>query len=401
MIIMKTKLFLAAVALPLFFSCTGSKSEPREKEEEMSRPEGMVVLNRTQQEAIGMKLGSFSMRNLTTVVKTNGQLEVPPSGRAEVNAVIGGNVKEIRVFEGDRVEKGQVLAVLEHPDYITLQENFAEAANQLDFLEKDYDRQKELFENNVGAGKDFQKVSSEYNTAKAKYEGLKSRLGLLHISPEAVKKGNITNTISVMSPISGYVSEVVTRIGKYAGATDGLFEITDNSAIHADFMVYENDVALVRKGQKVHFAISNDNGEEWLATIFAIGKEFESNARAVHVHAKLDRNPGNLIPGMYISGHIHTDDHYTRTLPNDAIVREGTKSYMFILDHSGDEEASGEGSDHDRKDYFRMVEVITGREDGGYTEVRLPKPVSGEPKIVLNAAYYLLSDLKKEETGEE
>lgn len=116
------------------------------------------------------------MRNLTTVIKVNGQLEVPPANSAEVTAVIGGNVKSINVFYGDQVRKGQQLVVLEHPDYIVLQENFAEAASRLEFIKKEYKRQKELFENNVGAGRDFQQTKSEYNTIKAKYEGLKSRL---------------------------------------------------------------------------------------------------------------------------------------------------------------------------------------------------------------------------------
>ena len=88
-----------------------------------------------------------------------------------------------------------------------------------------------------------------------------------------------------------------------------LLSITDNREIHADFMVYENDVHLIENGQKVDFTVSNRPGEELSATIFAIGKEFEPNTRAVHIHARLDKNPGNLIPGMYVSGHIHTDEN--------------------------------------------------------------------------------------------
>ena len=133
-------------------------------------------------------------------------MEVPPSSIADITAIIGGNVKEIRVFHGDKVKKGQVLAVLEHPDYISLQEEFSEIANKLEFLEKEYNRQKELFENNVGAGKDYQQVKSEYNTAKSRYEGLKSRLHLLNLSTENVKNGSISNTIRIISPINGYVN---------------------------------------------------------------------------------------------------------------------------------------------------------------------------------------------------
>lgn len=369
------------------------------------------------------------MRNLTTLVKTNGQLEVPPAASADVTAVIGGNVKEIKVFHGDKVNKGQVLAILEHPDYIAIQEEFAETANKLEFLEQEFARQKELFENNVGAGKDFQQVKSEYNTAKARYEGLKSRLQLLNLSPEKVKDGNISNTISILSPINGFVNDVNIKLGTYADAKDQLFSLTDNREIHADFMVYENDVHLLKNGQKVDFTVSNRPGEELSATIFAIGKEFEPNTRAVHIHARLDKNPGNLIPGMYVSGHIHTDENYTRTLPNDAVVTEGTKSYIFILDesveaeeHEGHEhealaenEEGHEGHEHEAEEgheghededsghvmSFRMVEVITGTQENGYTEIKLLSPLPDSTQIVMNAAYYLLADMKKEETEHE
>jgi cobalt-zinc-cadmium efflux system membrane fusion protein len=141
----------------------------------------------------------------------------------------------------------------------------------------------------------------------------------------------------------------------------------------------------------------------------------------VHVHASLDETVPGLIPGMYISGHIHTDENYTRTLPNDAIVSEGTKSYIFVLDeqateaehgheenHAGESdeehgEHSGETQEGENNEVmaFRMVEVITGLQDEGYTEIKLLNPLPDDTQIVMNTAYYLLSDLKKDEAGDD
>jgi len=95
---MKTKLFITLLALVSLISCNTGNNNPQEEEHEVHSPEGVVVLNEAQCEALKLKLGSFQMRNLTTVVKTNGQLEVPPSGRADVTVAIGGNVKSIKVF---------------------------------------------------------------------------------------------------------------------------------------------------------------------------------------------------------------------------------------------------------------------------------------------------------------
>lgn len=429
---MKTKIIIAFIAIATLISCNiKTKTAGEGEEHEEHGPEGVVVLNENQREAINLKLGTFQMRNLTTVVKSNGQLEVPPASSADITAVIGGNVKEIKVFHGDKVSKGQLLAVLEHPDYIALQENFAEVANRLEFLEQEFERQKELFENNVGAGRDFQQAKAEYNTAKAKYEGLKSRLQLLNLSSEKIMEGNISNTININSPINGFVNEVNIKVGSYVDAKDILLEITDNTAIHADFMVYENDVHLVKEGQKVHFTVSNRPDEELTATVFAIGKEFEAKSRAVHVHAKINEKVTGLIPGMYISGHLHTDENYTCALPNDAIVAEGTKSFIFIVDseslekhghdeteghehdaediheemanHDSDEEGHehGDADDNDAAEHemaFRMVEVIPGLKDEGYTEIKLINPLPENTQVVMNAAYYLLADMKKEET---
>ena len=412
-------------------ACNSEQKKQKEHDEhDEHEVEGVVFLNANQREALNLKLGDFQMRNLTTMVKSNGQLEVAPGSSADITAVVGGNVKSIKVFHGDKVSRGQVLAVLEHPDYIVLQEDFAEVASKLDFLEKEYERQKELFENNVGSGKDYQKTKSEYNTTKAKYAGLKLRLQMLNISPEKVQKGEITNTITIKSPIKGFVNEVNIKVGSYVGEKDVLFEVTDNDAIHADFMVYEQDVHLIKEGQKVHFTVSNRPDKEYTATIFAIGKEFDKNNRAVHIHAKVNEDTDGLISGMYISGHIHTDKNYTRTLPNDAIVSEGTKSFIFIVDnelleenkhneHEGHnhelenthEEVADDGHDHkentseinneNNKMAFRMVEIITGLKEEGYTEVKLIDSLPKNTKVVLNAAYYLLADMKKEETEHE
>ena len=419
---MKSKIFIAFIAFATLTSCNLTNSNEYEEEEvdacKVEGAEGVVILNEKQREALELEVGTFQMRNLTTLVKTNGELEVPPSSIADITAIIGGNVKEIKVFHGDKVKKGQVLAVLAHPDYISLQEEFAEMANKLEYLDKEYNRQKELFENNVGSGKDYQLVKSEFNTAKSRYQGLKSRLLLLNLSPENVKNGSISNTINILSPINGYVNEININVGTFVDSKDKLMEVTDNSKIHADFLVFEKDVHTIKKGQKVDFTVSNRPGEELSAKIFAIGKEFEANSRAVHIHAELDNVQTGLIPGMYISGHVHTDENYSLALPEKAVVTEGTKSFIFILDQvaliefAEESEEGGDGCEDDCEDKcedeekviigedamaFKMVEVITGQKDAGYTEIRLLDSLPENTQIVMNAAYYLLSDLKKDE----
>jgi len=392
---MKKKIYIVLIALVTitgFVSCSSNNAntETEEHEHNEEGEEGVVVLNKSQQKFLNLKIGAFDMRNLTTVVKINGQLEVAPKDRAGVTAIVGGNVKDIKVFQGDKVKKGQVLAVLEHSDYITIQEEFATISNNLEYLKQEYERQKELFDNNVGAGKDYQKAKSEYNNAKVKYESLKSRLLLLHLSPEQVKKGKISNTINIISPISGFVNSVNIMVGIYVDTKTKMFELADNSKIHADFKVYEKDVYLLKIGQKIHFTVSNKEQKEYTAEIFAIGKQFENDTRSVHIHANILEDKIELIPGMYITGHLHTDKNYVKTLPNDAIVTQGVKSYIFIVEEENNENTK-----------FKMTEIIKGRSDDGYTQVNFPEELPEDVRVVLNKAYYLFSDMDKDELGDD
>ncbi len=412
----KLYIILTALSIAIFtISCNTQTGETEKHDEHDLHHEhgesGIVRLNENQQRALGIKTGSFQMRNLTTAVKANGQLNISPADKAEVSAVIGGNVKSIKVFVGDKVKKGQVLAVLEHPDYIKLQEDFAVSANESEFLKQEYERQKKLFENDITAQKKYQKAKTAYNIAKAKYEGLKSRLLLLKLSPEKVKNGQISNTIPILSPVSGSVNRVNVKLGTFADAKDIMFEIADNSKIHADFTVYEKDIHLLEKGQIVHFTVSNHPDKEFTARLFAIGTAFDSDTHSVLVHADIEGDTKNLIPGMYISGHLHTDKHYVRTLPDDAIVKDGTKSYIFITEekHKNHEHEAHETHNHETENEhahepdehtiaYKMTEVITGNSDEGFTQVSLIDSLPEGSKIVLNAAYYLLADMKKEET---
>lgn len=386
---MKTRYIIILILALGIISCKNTHEEVHTDahNENEHEKEEVVLLSKEQIDALNLKTGFMQKRNLTTVVKLNGQLEVPSSSKADITSSMGGNIKEIKVFHGDMVKKGQIVAVLEHPDFVALQEDFAQEASNLQFLESEFERQKTLYDNNVASGKEFQKIKAQYNSAKAKVNGLKARLKLLNISPQKVLDGTFSTSINIISPISGYVSEIKVNTGSYLDANESIMVITDNTQIHADFLVYENDVQFVKKGQLIHFEVANQSEKEYIASIFAIGMEFEENTRAVHIHAKVE-DPQGLIPGMYISGHLHTDKNYVNTIPDEAIVCEGSKSYVFVVI---DENEDGISS-------FKKEEVIPGLSEGGFTEIKFSPALKPETKIAINSAYYLFSDLNKEST---
>ncbi|MGA9589417.1 MAG: efflux RND transporter periplasmic adaptor subunit, partial [Salegentibacter sp.] len=164
-------------------------------------------------EALGLKVDSLPTKSLTGLVEANGQLRVPPQNEAAITAIIGANVTGIKVIEGDKVNNGSVLAYLSHPDLIKLQTEYTNAYNRMKFLEKEYQRQKRLYEAEVGSGKKFQETEADYNSIKGQVKGLESQLGLLRLNLSRIRQGNVYSQVPVVSPIEGYVEKVNIKVG--------------------------------------------------------------------------------------------------------------------------------------------------------------------------------------------
>lgn len=350
-----------------------------------------VHLSRTQFEALGLKVDTIPSRNMAGSVEATGQLEVPPQNEATVTAMIGANVQDIMVIEGDPVREGQPLAYLTHPDLIQLQTDYLENTQRLEYVEQEYNRQKKLYEEEVGSGKTFQQTKSEYGSLKATVNGLKHQLSMLGIDVSKMQEGELYDRIPVRSPIDGFIKKVAIKLGQFVEPQTELFEVINNHHIHADLMVFEKDVHKVKEGQKVMFTVQSLPGEELAAEIYAVGKSFEQDPKAVHIHAEIENKRGLLLPGMYVKGRILLDEQNTLALPEEAIVREDDKYFVFMVTEAPSD-PSGEW-------HFEPMEVYPGTQDNGWIAIRLLYPNATKRQFAWNSAYYLLAEMKKGEGG--
>jgi len=381
-----------------------SEENHSEEEGHDDHEEGTVSLTELQMNAISLKLVTIENRKMNIAVKASGELEVAPQHKADISSVIGGIVKNIYVIEGDEVKKGKILARIEHPDIIQMQQDYINNLNSLQFLEQEYNRRKILYEEKVGSGKEFQKVTAEYKNSKANLKAQKMKLKMLGLNVSSIEKGNLYSTVNIVSPFNGKVGKVETNIGAYAAPLTKLIEVVNNDELHADVMVFEKDVSKVKVGQLLNFTTSSLPGQEFTGKIHAISPVFEENPKAIHVHAEIKNKNKILIPGMYIHGQIIADDVLTNVLPEKSIVVEDEKAYIFIKtknkEHTHDADGNHEDEDdsHDEpKMTFKMVEVITGISNNGFTEVKLLSELPENTLIVGDGAYFLLAEIRKSE----
>lgn len=342
---------------------------------------------------LGIKVDTLPIRSLSGGIYVNGRLALFPQHQAMVSAILGANVTAIKVIEGEKVKKGQVLAYLSHPNLTNIQTDYIRAYNQMQFLEKEYERQKRLYDEGVGSGKTFQQSLADYRAMKGEAIGLESQLKQLSINVRKVRDGDIFQHVPVVSPIDGNIEKVLVQIGQFVNAQAEILGIINIDHVHADLMVFEKDVYQVKEGQKVTFKVESVPSKTLSAKIFSVGKNFEQNPRAVHVHAEIEQKEYFLIPGMYINGKIHTQSTSVNALPEEAIIVEEGKSYIFMAEvHQEDGKTEW---------MFEPLEIRTGTSDEGWVEINLLEPLPKGVQVAWNNAYYLIAEMKKSETSHE
>jgi cobalt-zinc-cadmium efflux system membrane fusion protein len=377
-------LFFLVLAL---ISCKNNEEkEPIANDSKETETEKSVVtFTDAQIKAIDLQLGNFEKKNLTTTLKINGKLSLPPQHQAQVSILTGGVVKNILVQEGEFVTAGQTLATIVNTEVIQLQQDYLENNANFNYLEKEYQRQKELRDDNINAGKTYQQAQRELQIAQAKKETLSSKLMQLGINANKLSSKNIVSSIAISAPISGYIQHINLSMGKFAEANAVLFEIIDNRFLHLDLKVFEKDIHKIKIGQSITFSDANDVSHTHPAKIYAINKAFEPNEQAVLVHAKINETTETLLPGMYVEARVKINNNNTTALPTEAIVNNGNEHYIFV--------ATG-------KNTFQQIKVTIGTTDLGFTEVKVIDEVPENAKAVIKGAYYLLSELTKG-SGEE
>lgn len=370
-----------------------SHDEGEEGHAEEEGEEGVVEITKEQAETIDLELKPIEQRSLGNTIKVTGQLELFPQDKANISPFVGGNVRSINVIEGDKVNKGQVMAYLEHPDIISMQQEFQEKNDELVFLEQDFERKKILYEKGVSSGREFQMAQSKFRSTQSSVNGLRSKLKLLGINTSKVLEGQFYSAVPIASPIGGFVDDVMVSLGDYVAPQTKMFTVSDNSEIHADFKVYEKDIHKVREGQEIYFTVASKPDELLKAKIHAIGKTFETDPKALHVHAHVSNNDKELLPGMYVEGRIIQDEKLAYAVPEEAIIKEGEQSFIFILDEEGKKEA--------KKMKFKMIPVSTGITDLGFVEINLSVELDKDVKVVTKGAYILSSEMIKGELGHD
>lgn len=375
---MKQYIKLLIISFTLM-SCSSAKEPAPEKKE---TAKDQVTLTAEQMQHAGVQLDTVRRQAINGTVEVNGQIDVPPQNIVSVSFPYNSYLKNTRLIPGMKVHKGDALATMEDPAIIQLQQDYLIAKAKLAYLELDHQRQKTLQENNANSEKVYQQVASELKTQQILVKAYDEKLRLIGINPAGLNENNISRSVVLRAPISGFVSKVNVNTGKYVTASDILFELIDPGDIHATLNVYEKDLLFINQGQAVEITAVNDPKQSYKASVHLINKNI-SDSRNAEVHCHFSGTPPRLLPGMFIQGRIHIVNKEAIAVPEQSVVRHGSE--QLVLLYRGN-------------NTFKLVPVETGINNNGMVEIKGDNLPQGSV-IATQNAYSILAQLKN--TAEE
>ena len=361
--------------LVLIVSCT-SKNETSVGSDSLSL-ENSVTLTAEQFKNAGITVGKIEQKSISSILKVNGRIDVPPQNMISVSVPMGGYLRYTKLLPGMHVNKGEVIAVMEDQQYIQLQQDFLLAKARLNFAANEYQRQKELNQSKATSDKVFQQTESDYITEKINVKSLSERLKLIGINPDQLDENSISKSINIHSPIAGYVSHVNVNIGKYTQPSEVLFELINPEDIHLAITLFEKDLSKIAIGQKVFAYTNSQPDKKYECEIILIGQNLSAD-RSTEVHSHFEKYDRSLVPGMYMNAEIELKNNSVYALPDEAIVRFENKQYIFISKNQSS---------------YSLMEVKPGDSENGFTEI-VEGETLADKNIVIRGAYSLLMSLK-------
>ena len=145
------KLIALSMFAVILLQC--SKADKEDAHKPVSEPgrSDTLRLLKNDFESQGLRFEKIREVSFGERIRTNGLIDVPPSGRAVISALIGGYVKETPLLVGDKVNRGQRLVSIENIAFVELQQEFLEASEKLNYLKSEYERQKQLYEEKISS----------------------------------------------------------------------------------------------------------------------------------------------------------------------------------------------------------------------------------------------------------
>lgn len=358
-------------------SCSNKTENLKEETIIENQVQNQITLSDAQLENIDLQTVSLEKGTIPTIIRLNARSTTTPQDQISVTNMLGGFVKSIQVLPGNSVKKGQVVAILEDPSYVQLQEDYLTTKTLIVKANADFNRQKELNESQAASTKVLEEAKAELNLLQIKKRGLEEKLRLIDINPNQVSLNNIKRSLTITSPASGIVTEIYANRGKYVSSSEPILEIIQTGTPMLNIKAFENNLPFLKIGQELQAFTNADVNEKVTAKIVSISQHVNEDG-SVDVLAKIvNANQLKFTTNMYFNIELTSESTLADLLPEDSVVHFEGNDYVFEVNS---------------RNNFELIPVKTATKSNG--KVQITTKLNVTKQYVGKGAYAILMAMK-------
>ncbi len=323
-----------------------------------SQIEGKVKLGGEQIESAGITIETVGPREMVTTVELPGEVKVDETRLAHVVPTLAGVVADVSKKEGDRVRKGELMAILNSRELADAKSAYLAAAHHAEFARVTLEREEALWQKKISAERDYLEAKRAFDEAQLSQTLAGQKLVVLGVPSEALSglssaPAETMARYQIRSPLDGTVIERNVTVGEAVTAEEGLFVVADLSSIWVDVTVYARDLATVHEGQEATVE-STDLGSEASGRVSYVGPLVGQETRAATARIVLPNPDGRWRPGLFVTVRL-VREATTVPLVVSAEAIQTFRDWQVVFVRYGD--------------WFEARPLELGRTDGAWVEV--------------------------------
>jgi len=337
--------------------------------------------------AVGIELETVSPGNLSAEIRAPGAVASAPDAQAVVTAHATGTIVSIEKRLGDSVRAGETLARVESREAAAIAAERDVAISKAALARSIEQREQGLFEQHVTPRQDLEAARAQRVAAESEERRARAAAANAHVAEDG-------RSIQTVSPLSGYITAMDTRLGSFVQADTELFRVADPSRIQIEASVPASDAIRVSTGDPAVVTTGSRNRIEAVvrSVTATINEQTHSATAILSLTGPLKtafasnglggaaNSPGSLpIPGEFVQVVItpRAEAPAGFVIPEEAVQRSEGRDVIFVRTRSG----------------FAVRPVVVGARSGG--RALISSGLKAGEQVATRNAFFLKAEMGK------
>ncbi|MDI1260881.1 efflux RND transporter periplasmic adaptor subunit [Aquabacterium sp.] len=331
----------------------GSQSHRFAYEQEEAR----VTMSDVQLQQAGVTLAVAGPAHISTQLALLGEVRYNGDRTVQVVPRLAGLVEAVLVSAGNRVRKGQVLAVLSSPALADQRAEAAAAQKRLAMARATHDREKKLWQEKISAEQDYLQARAAWQEAAIAEQNARQKLG--HLGATSASSGSLTR-FELRSPIDGIITDKRITVGQSVGESEAVFTVSDLSSVWVEVPVATKDLGVIRAGLTVQVKASAFEAQA-AGTIHYVSALVGEQTRSAMARVVLPNPQGLWRPGLPVQVEV-TSSQAEVPVAVQVDALQTVRDWQVVFGRYG-QQLEARPLELGRSD-GRMVEVLSGLSAG-------------------------------------